>query len=507
MAITKIKAIKSTLDKAIHYITNPEKTDGGLLVDSYKCVPEFADQQMHATAQKNKRGCRQAYHLMQSFSPEDNITPEQALEIGKIFANKVTRGKHEYVIAVHNDKDHIHCHIIFNSVDFKDYGKYRYKGYSERDRIRDISDKLCRDNGLSVLPRWTKGKGKGRYEYEKYKQGKSWMEKLRLTIDKAILASDTFEDFLAAMEMEGYTLNTSRRKHIAFTAEEEGQIRSTRCKTIGQFYTEDVIRDRIANKEKYKDVDVYPEGKKAADEKRGGREPAGTETVQNTEQSKNTRKWKPDSRRINLIADLSQNVKAQNSGGYKHVVEKSNLNALVKTMNFLMKNNIETPEHFEEFYDAAYQDVISLNRSIQKIELEIAGLCEKRDYIRTYFANKKFYNTFVKYRNMDYYREHESEIRDFELAKAWLEHNAVDLQSYTYERFQEEYHKLCSSKDVLYEKLKTSKTLLSDTSNVMKNVETALGIKLYEKKKTGSGSNQKRDSKEDDLQQKNEKER
>ena len=173
MAVTKIKAIRSTLDKAIKYICNPEKTKGMLLVDSFGCVPEFAAQQMEATARQNKRGgCRKAYHLMQSFAPEDNITPEKALEIGRQFADGVTRGKHQYVIAVHTDRDHIHCHIIFNAVDAEEYKKYRYAGYSERDRIRDISDQLCRDNGLSVLPRWTKGKG------HKPQYKKSWYQKL-----------------------------------------------------------------------------------------------------------------------------------------------------------------------------------------------------------------------------------------------------------------------------------------------------------------------------------------
>ena len=219
MAITKIKAIKSTLDKAINYICNPAKTQGKLLVDSFGCVPEFAAQQMDATAKRNKRGgCRKAYHLIQSFAPNDNITPEKALEIGKKFADEVTMGKHQYVIAVHTDQDHIHCHIIFNSVDIKEYKKYRYKGYSERDRIRDISDKLCNDNGLSVLPRWSKEKGRGYYEHQQYKAGKSWKSKLRTAIDQAILVSENFEDFITAMELEGYTFKNGKR--IGFIAED-----------------------------------------------------------------------------------------------------------------------------------------------------------------------------------------------------------------------------------------------------------------------------------------------
>ncbi|MCM1184540.1 MAG: relaxase/mobilization nuclease domain-containing protein [Roseburia sp.] len=519
MAVTKIKAIKSTLDKAINYICNPAKTENGLLIDSFGCVPEFAALQMEATAKKNKKGgCRKAYHLMQSFSPEDDITPEQALEIGKSFANKVTKGKYEYVIAVHNDRDHIHCHIIFNAVDTEEYKKYHYQGYCERDRIRDISDKLCRDNGLSVLPRWTKGKGRGQYEYGQHKAGNSWKDKLRTVIDQAIPVSQTFDDFVAAMEMEGYTFKDG--KHIAFIAEDAGQKRPTRCKTLGDFYTEDMIRDRIANKEKYKDMDLsLNTGKssqaKEAAEPSGGKEPntqnaynekkaneASGDSVRNENMKK--RSFFADGR-INLITDLSKNVKAQNSEGYRHVVEKSNLNMLVRTMNFLTEHDIETPERFNEFYDSRHKEVVDLNRKIQKLDLAITDLKEKRNHIRKYFANRKFYNTFMKYKNMNYYKEHENEIRDFELSKIWLEHNGMDPRDYDYREYQKEYDALKSEKDALGEKLKTAKSLLYDTDTVMKNVETALGIRLYENEKTEETQN--RNPEENTGQQNREKSR
>ena len=119
MAITKIHAIKSTLGKALAYIENPDKTDGQMLVSGYNCEPQTASIDFEVTAVlshkarnlKRKRSTNLAYHLIQSFSPEDAVTPEQAHELGKKLAFEYTGGKYEYVVATHIDKGHIHNHI------------------------------------------------------------------------------------------------------------------------------------------------------------------------------------------------------------------------------------------------------------------------------------------------------------------------------------------------------------------------------------------------------------
>ena len=122
MAITKIHAIKSTLGKALAYIENPDKTDGQMLVSGYNCEPQTASIDFEMTAVlahkarnlKRKRSTNLAYHLIQSFSPEDAVTPEQAHELGKKLAFEYTGGKYEYVVATHIDKGHIHNHIMLN---------------------------------------------------------------------------------------------------------------------------------------------------------------------------------------------------------------------------------------------------------------------------------------------------------------------------------------------------------------------------------------------------------
>lgn len=126
MAITKIHAIKSTLGKALAYIENPDKTDGQMLVSGYNCEPQTASINFEMTAVlahkarnlKRKRSTNLAYHLIQSFSPEDAVTPEQAHELGKKLAFEYTGGKYEYVVATHIDKGHIHNHIMINLRDF-----------------------------------------------------------------------------------------------------------------------------------------------------------------------------------------------------------------------------------------------------------------------------------------------------------------------------------------------------------------------------------------------------
>lgn len=129
MAITKIHAIKSTLSKAILYIENPDKTAGQALVSGYNTEPQTASFDFAITAAmvhkaksfQNKRSGNLAYHLIQSFSPEDAVTPELAHELGRKLAMEFTEGKFEFVVATHVDKDSIHNHIIINAVSFYDY--------------------------------------------------------------------------------------------------------------------------------------------------------------------------------------------------------------------------------------------------------------------------------------------------------------------------------------------------------------------------------------------------
>ena len=159
MAVTKIKPVKSTLKKALDYIQNPDKTDGKMLVSSFGCSPETADIEFAFTiAQALERGNNLAHHLIQSFEPGE-VDYQKAHEIGKQLADAVTKGKYEYVLTTHIDKGHVHNHIIFCSVNFVDHHKYNSNKRSYYG-IRNMSDRLCRENGLSVVAPQKGGKGK-----------------------------------------------------------------------------------------------------------------------------------------------------------------------------------------------------------------------------------------------------------------------------------------------------------------------------------------------------------
>lgn len=229
MAITKIHAIKSTLGKALAYIENPDKTDGQMLVSGYNCEPQTASIDFEMTAVlahkarnlKRKRSTNLAYHLIQSFSPEDAVAPEQAHELGKKLAFEYTGGKYEYVVATHIDKGHIHNHIMINAVSFYDYKKLRTVPYRTARQIRNISDCLCMEAHLSVIddPQkigqlYPKNAGK--------KKSVSNRTEIRKRLDFCLeRATDYSQFFSMAKELE--ITPTIRGKHMSYLLEGAGR--------------------------------------------------------------------------------------------------------------------------------------------------------------------------------------------------------------------------------------------------------------------------------------------
>ena len=300
MAVTKIKPIKSTLSKALDYIQNPDKTDGKMLVSSFGCSYETADIEFGFTlAQAIEKGNNLAHHLIQSFEPGE-VDYEKAHAIGKQLADAVTKGQHEYVLTTHIDKGHIHNHIIFCAVNFVDYHKYNSNKRSYYG-IRNMSDKLCRENGLSVVVPGKGSKGKSYAEYQAEKVGTSWKGKLKIAVDTLIPQVASFEELLQRLQAAGYEIKPG--KYISCRA--PGQERFTRLKTLGADYTEEAIKERIAGKR--------TKAAKAPKEQRG----------------------------VSLLIDIENSIKAQESRGYEQWAKIHNLKLAAKTMNFLTEHQIE----------------------------------------------------------------------------------------------------------------------------------------------------------------------
>lgn len=460
MATSKLRTITKTLRKAIDYIVNPEKTKDGTLVYSHGCSVETADLEMELTARQGTgRGERIAYHLIQSFAPDDDITPERALELGIEFAKKVTGGKHEFVVTTHVDKEHIHNHIIFNAVDYVSHRKY-HSDKKDKYRIRDINDEICKDNNLSVLPKYNATR-KFKHTNLHREEKNSWLKKLKSAIDDAIRSSETFDDMLYALEMEGYEIK--RGKHISFRA--PGQERFTRAKTIGDIYTEDAIRERIANKEK------EPE------------ELLEREEIPNREQKSSrikkqvvSKKKDFASKRINLLVDISKNIKAQQSKAYEQALVRSNINALVKTMNFLMAHKITTSEDFQIYAEAKDAEYLLYKKDIRKIENELMELSEKIKFTQNYKKNAHVYYESKRVKDpATYAREHEDQLVLFHASEIYFKRKQLNPKEINLAELFERYRELSAEKAEIDKKSNALKQDIKELEMVANNIEKAIG--------------------------------
>ena len=204
MAYTKIHAIKATVDKAIDYICNPEKTDEKMFVSSYACSPETAAYDFKYTLDHCRENSpNKAYHLIQAFAPGE-VGFEEAHRIGKELADKLLEGKFSYVVTTHIDKGHVHNHIIFCAADNIEHNKYHDCKQSYY-HIRKLSDELCKEHNLSVI---IPGAQRGRKykEWQSEQNGSAWKTQIRKDINFCIKSASTYEEFLLLMRAKGYEI-------------------------------------------------------------------------------------------------------------------------------------------------------------------------------------------------------------------------------------------------------------------------------------------------------------
>lgn len=431
MATTKNHTINFTLKKAITYICNPEKTDGALLIHSYGCSPETADMEFEWTREKSSSPTPHlARHLIQAFKPGET-TPEQAHEIGKRLADEVLGGKFEYVLTTHIDCGHIHNHIIFNDVSFVDY-KHSHVNRQWNNRTRRISDNLCREYGLSVIPP-NENKGKSYIEYSAARQGTSWKAQLKVDIDKAISRSTDFEDFLLRMEIADYEVKQG--KHISFRA--KGKERFTRGKTLGEQYTEDSIRKRIENNRAHRP--------------------------------------RTESRRINLIIDIQNCIKAQESKGYEHWAKINNLKQASKTLNFLTEHNIKSYEELEQATKKIHTDFDALSEKIKGTEKQMNDAAVLMKNVNTYDELKPVYDKYRTAKNKSAFEnKYRREIILFRTAAK----NLKGKNPPPAPALKNSYAELTEQKAELYEEYKKLKKQSAEIDIVKQNVDMLLNDNL-----------------------------
>ena len=437
MAVTKIKAIRGTLSKAIAYILNPEKTDEKLLVSSYGCASETAAREFEWTRklaeQKGMNPVRIiARHVIQSFEIGE-VTPELAHEIGKQFADEILGGKYEYVLTTHIDKDHVHNHLIFNAVDFVNY--HAYKSYKRiYYDMREVSDRLCKENGLSVIPP-SQNKGMGYKEYTEAKRGTSWKQKLKQTIDRLVITAKDYDDFLRLMQEAGYEIKTG--KYISFRA--EAQERFTRSKTIGENYTEERIKERIA-----------------------GRTPR-----------RNRRQTVPKG--ISLIGDIQERIRLIDSKGYEYKAKLTILKEAARTLNYLTENNLLQYADLEKKVEDVHSSYDRTGKELKGVEARLREVQPLIKNISNYQRLKPVYDAFQKAKDKPGFKAtHEAELVIFEAARSTLLAMQGDEKLPSLKTLQAQQQRLLDEQQRLYDERAKLKKEVKQIETIKSNVDTFL---------------------------------
>ena len=359
---------------------------------------------------------------------------QTAHEIGRQLADAVTKGQYEYVLTTQIDKGHIHNHVLFCAVNFVDHHKYNsnkrtYYG------IRNISDKLCREHGLSVVVPGKGSKGKSYAEYQAERTGTSWKGKLKIAVDTLIPQVSSFEELLQRLQAAGYEIKQG--KYISCRA--LGQERFTRLKTLGADYTEEALTERISGKR--------TRTAKAPKQERGG---------------------------ISLVIDIQNSIKAQESRGYEQWAKIHNLKQAAKTLNFLTEHQIEqyadlTAKIAE--IGAASEQAADTLKGAEKRLADMAVLIKN---VTTYQKTKPAYEVYRATKDKAAYRAaHESSIILHEAAaKALKAAGVAKLPNLA--ALQAEYGKLQEQKETLYAEYSKLKKQVKEYDVIKRNIDSTL---------------------------------
>ena len=373
----KGRSVAATLADSIGYADNPGKTNSYEYVKSFGCdyytaANEFAltkELYEQQTGRGGRNGDILAYHVRVSFKPGE-IAPAMALEVGYTLMEKFTHNRHQYVVAVHTDKQHIHCHCIFSAVNMDCSGKFRNPIRSMK-IVRQISDFLCAERGLSIVENPKPSRGSYR-DWQDKKEPQTNKDKLQEMIDSFLSAGMVFEQFIGQMHYAG--CEVKRGKYLAFKI--PGAERFIRVKSLGADYTEEALRERCSGKRT-----VAPRKKSDDDSERKAAE--YMEAVNN--------QYRP-----RLLFDIQAQIAAGAGDGYVHWMKIFNLKSAARTLIFLKDNGIDSYDELCEKSAAAsseYHKVSSRlkeigdrQKAIKELQYQIGHYSKTRD---TYAAYKK----------------------------------------------------------------------------------------------------------------------
>ena len=381
------------------------------------------------------------YQIRQAFAPGE-ITPEEAQQIGYELAMRFTKGKHQFIVATHVDKQHIHTHILFNSTTMDGTRKFRnFLGSSFA--LRKISDRLCLEHGVSIIEH----PGKAHKHYGKWlgdEKPLSQRDQLRNDIDEALRKKPAmFDAFLADMRTVGYEIKQG--KYLAFRKAD--QQRFIRLRSLGETYSEDSIRAIIAG-----DKPLNAQSRRA-------QHPA-TET--------------PD--RVTLLVDIQSKLLAGKGVGYERWAKKFNLKQMAQTLNYLTEHQLLD---YERLAARAHETSIQFSKvssEIQSVEARMRELASLREHI---FDYRKTRDVYIAYRQSGYskqfYAEHEAEIILHKTAKTAFD-ALPDRKIPPLTELNAEFETLLATKKRAYGEYQQARGEMQDVLTAKANVDAILGI-------------------------------
>ena len=440
------KAIRNV----IGYVSNPKKTHQGELVTGFGCNPETADgefllmkrEYIAQTGRHRGKDDVIAYHLRQSFVPGE-ITPEEANRIGCELASRFTHGQHAYVVATHEDRRHVHSHIIISAVNLDCDRKFRnFWGSSKA--IRRLSDTLCIQNGLSIIEQ-PKGHSKSYNKWLGNEAKTSQRDGLREAIDAALARQPKdFEELLTMLQRGGWEVKRGKR----ISLKGKGQERFKRLDSLGEDYSEAALRAIIAGEKEH-----HPREKK---------------TVQ-------------PMRQVNLLVDIQAKLQAGKGAGFERWAKVFNLKQMAQTLNYLSENNLMNIEDLTAKTDAAIARVHEMQVTIRETEKRMAELHALKGHIINYVKTREVY---AAYRMAGYSKkfvaEHEQEIKLHQAAKEAF--STLGTQKIPkVKEIQAEYDELKEKKKQAYAEYHQAQHEMRQLLTVRANVERILGIEEKEK--------------------------
>jgi len=459
------KTISQCLGDRTEYAMNDEKTNGGELVTGYECNPETVDMEfLLAKAEYSHRTGRDqgahdiiAYHVRQAFAPAE-IDAKTANELGHKLAQELTSGKHAFIVATHIDRQHLHNHIIINSVNLDCTKKFRNPIRSYK-ILREISDRICEQHNLSVIenPDFAK------VATNRYREP-SKRDKLLHLIDDTISQNrpKDFDEFLQHLKSAECKI-----KHGAnISIQAPGQKRFIRLSSLPSEYHEEILAKRIAEARVHHNEEMATAPQKIAD----------TTVSQNIFSCDAQTQNPPTQQKIGLLLDLENAINAKKSEGFKYWAQGFNLQKIAETLLFLQNNNLADMTTLKLKLSQANSEYSDLERRINNTDTRIKEIQTLQRHIGKYGKTKDIYSEYLRSKqNPDFFAKNKNAINDCREAKKYFDSLSL-AKLPTAKELQDEYNALVAEKLSCKEAARKLNQNILNLQSARENCEMILGV-------------------------------